>query len=103
MNRILRRDWGGGRIAGLAILIVCGAAVPAFGQGRATVQVSARVVPLDTIQTAAVRHFAAGELGWHPPAGTSTADAWVEAAGRDLVTGDQSREARRVVVSYVRN
>jgi hypothetical protein len=90
-------------VAAIAFLIGFCSTTGAVAQTPAAVQVSARVIPLDTIQVAVVRHFAAGEKAWQPVPGTTLADVHFEAVADVPSTEDAARRSRRVVVSYIRD
>lgn len=91
------------RTAAIAFLIAGSTAVPAVAQARAGVQVSAQVVPFDTIQVVAARHLAAGDLRWQPVSGTTVANVRFEQVADVQPDPSQTRRSRRVVVSYVSN
>lgn len=90
------------RVAGLALLISGISAVRASAQGRAELQISARVVAVDTTPVAAARHLAAGEERWQPVRGSTVAEVRFEKM-TDIASGDDPARSRRVVVSYMNN
>ena len=91
------------RVAAIAFLIAGVTAIPAAGQATAAVQVSAQVMPLDTIQVAAARHLAAGDERWQPVRGSTVADVRFEYVSDLPADTSPTRRSRRAVVSYVSN